>query len=122
MKTPKKAIPESKTCSKCGELKPLTDFHKDKSASTGHSSRCKICSAIAKATSTTPKKPRKPRGKPVPTMSPEQIKKSEANRAAILRLIENHRAEFNNLVYSEQVRSGLTQPGERPLEKWINLI
>lgn len=33
-------------CSKCGEVKPLTDFHKDKANKLGHSYRCKLC-AIA---------------------------------------------------------------------------
>lgn len=32
-----------KKCSKCGELKPLSDFHKDKSNPTGYYSCCKQC-------------------------------------------------------------------------------
>ena len=34
---------ESKKCSKCGELKPLTDFSKDKSKKSGNKSQCKLC-------------------------------------------------------------------------------
>ena len=30
-------------CSKCGETKPLTQFHKDKQNKLGHSYRCKTC-------------------------------------------------------------------------------
>lgn len=33
----------TRTCSKCRKRKPLTDYHKDKSASLGHRSYCKIC-------------------------------------------------------------------------------
>lgn len=52
--------------------------------------------------------------------------KQKANREAILRLINNHRAEFNSLVYSEQVRIGLITPGDRKnvgdeIPKWISL-
>lgn len=32
-----------KTCKKCNETKPLTEFFKDKSFSDGHYSRCKKC-------------------------------------------------------------------------------
>ena len=39
----------TKTCSKCGETKPLTDFYKDKSASDGHQSWCKRCVCVDNA-------------------------------------------------------------------------
>lgn len=32
-----------KTCSRCKTLKPLTDFHRTKTAADGHQSRCKVC-------------------------------------------------------------------------------
>ena len=32
-----------KTCTKCGETKPLEGFHKDRRAKDGHSSSCKPC-------------------------------------------------------------------------------
>jgi hypothetical protein len=33
----------SKRCSKCGAVKPLFDFYKDRQKSDGHSRRCKLC-------------------------------------------------------------------------------
>lgn len=39
----------TKTCSKCGETKPLTDFYKDKKASDGHQSWCKRCVSVDNA-------------------------------------------------------------------------
>lgn len=35
-----------KTCSKCGEEKPLNDFYKDKSRIDGHTYICKTCHSI----------------------------------------------------------------------------
>lgn len=34
---------DCKKCAKCGELKPLTDYHKRSSTASGLSSRCKVC-------------------------------------------------------------------------------
>ena len=34
---------ETKTCTKCGSTKPLSEFHKDKSKPDGHCPRCKEC-------------------------------------------------------------------------------
>ena len=34
---------EIKKCSKCGELKPLSDFDRDKSKKSGYKSQCKLC-------------------------------------------------------------------------------
>lgn len=39
----------AKVCSKCGEVKPITDFYKDKKASDGHQSWCKRCVSIDNA-------------------------------------------------------------------------
>lgn len=39
----------AKVCSKCGEVKPITDFYKDKKASDGHQSCCKRCVSIDNA-------------------------------------------------------------------------
>lgn len=38
-----------KSCSKCGESKPLDAFHRDKSARDGHCSRCKECACAVTA-------------------------------------------------------------------------
>lgn len=40
---------ESKECKSCGELKPLGDFHTDRSASDGKLYRCKKCISTVKA-------------------------------------------------------------------------
>jgi 5-methylcytosine-specific restriction endonuclease McrA len=34
---------ESKTCTKCGEAKPLEEFYVDRRSKTGHTSACKVC-------------------------------------------------------------------------------
>ena len=39
---------DTKRCTKCGEVKPLTEFTKDKSKRDGHSPRCKVCTANRK--------------------------------------------------------------------------
>lgn len=35
--------PSTKTCTKCGEPKPLTEFHRHPQHQDGHASRCKVC-------------------------------------------------------------------------------
>ena len=35
-----------KQCTKCGELKPLSEYHKDKTKRDGHKPRCKTCASI----------------------------------------------------------------------------
>ena len=37
-----------KTCSKCGETKPLEEFHKQAKSADGHVSHCKLCQKIIK--------------------------------------------------------------------------
>jgi hypothetical protein len=39
----KTKMPESKECKKCGETKPLTDYHKCKKSKHGVRTSCKIC-------------------------------------------------------------------------------
>ena len=36
-------LPEEKRCSKCGEVKPLTEFRKDSKRGDGHGSWCRAC-------------------------------------------------------------------------------
>jgi hypothetical protein len=36
-------MPDTKKCSKCGEIKPVGDFHRSKQDSQGRQSRCKAC-------------------------------------------------------------------------------
>lgn len=123
-----------KTCSRCLKEQPVSNFDQDKSVkSTGLRSQCKTCrSELRKTYKSKPrvKRPSKPKAakkkvtKPKPTQT--ELLKQRANREAILRLINNHRAEFNSLVYSEQVRLGVVSPGERrtvgeELPSWISL-
>jgi len=37
---------ESKTCFKCGEVKPLSEFNKNKTKKNGISTHCKVCHAV----------------------------------------------------------------------------
>jgi hypothetical protein len=37
------SIVPSKSCTRCSEMKPLTDYHKQTRAKDGHKSECKIC-------------------------------------------------------------------------------
>jgi hypothetical protein len=37
--------PSEKRCYRCKQIKPLTEFYKNKSAKDGHQNRCKACSA-----------------------------------------------------------------------------
>lgn len=39
---------ETKTCSVCGEMKPLTDFNKDRGRKDGLQYRCKVCHSLMK--------------------------------------------------------------------------
>lgn len=34
---------ETKTCTKCGETKPLSEFHKEACKKDGHRNQCKVC-------------------------------------------------------------------------------
>lgn len=50
-----------KRCSKCGEMKPLDEFHNDKWSKDGKQARCKACRKVHDATRTThDKKPTQP--------------------------------------------------------------
>ncbi len=115
-----------KTCSRCKQEQPVSNFDQDKSVkSTGLRSQCKTCrSELRKTYNTKPRSPR-PKSKPAKKYSQAQLLKQQANREAILRLINNHRAEFNSLVYSEQVRLGVITPGERrdlsEVPSWVSL-
>lgn len=40
-------IPESKTCTKCGETKPLSEYHKHAQCADGHRPDCKECHRAA---------------------------------------------------------------------------
>ena len=40
---------DTKRCTKCGEVKPLAEFTKDKSKRDGHSPWCKVCERAAVA-------------------------------------------------------------------------
>lgn len=41
--TPEPACRPTKTCTTCGETKPLTDFHRDKKSAGGRRNDCKTC-------------------------------------------------------------------------------
>lgn len=99
-----------KTCSKCGEAKFLTDFHKDKTSRDGHCYHCKQC-AIARsnkyyAEHKPPKKQRRSaKEKSDPSLFRNQKEKMSASRkkwevANKDRLLEMKRA-YNARVLNE---------------------
>lgn len=49
VKTVEEPSAPTKVCICCGEIKPITEFYKDKKATDGHQSYCKRCSAVKAA-------------------------------------------------------------------------
>lgn len=47
----------TKRCQKCGEVKPVTEFHKRSASPDGHQAWCKRCTAIATAERKASQKP-----------------------------------------------------------------
>jgi hypothetical protein len=54
----------SKACTKCGEAKPLGEFHKRTAARDGRQSACKACACAAINKINTPTRPNLPLQKP----------------------------------------------------------
>lgn len=113
-----------KKCNRCQTVKLVEEFGKDSSKKDGLRGQCRVCRAELNRLH--------PRQKPdlkvvvVPGLSAKEIERqqlrSDSHRHAILRLIQRHQAEFDKLVYSEQVRAGLINVNELPRENWVSLI
>lgn len=98
----------TKTCRKCGETKPLDEFHRNRKSRDGHQSRCKPC--MIEAASEWQAKNRQQatdnqrrRRQANPALALRDLAQAEAYRTAESRLREAHRDEFDRL-YDEELR------------------
>lgn len=83
---------ETKACSKCSVVKPLTDFYKNAKSAGGFKARCKACDAAAVA--------RKPKiGRRLDAESEKM-----ANAHALHRLVKQHPSEFFSLLAEERAK------------------
>ena len=68
---------DMKRCSKCGETRPISDFYKDKKATDGHQSWCKLCisrkSAERARKALAEKRAQKTASQPVEPETPKRI-------------------------------------------------
>lgn len=78
-----------KTCTRCGETKPVAEFHRNRTRRDGLQSRCKVCQRAA-------------------VSSDENTARSRARGRAIQRLIEAHRSEYERLYRQELAAGGDT--------------
>lgn len=98
----------TKTCSRCGEDKPLSEFYRDRSSPSGRRGACKAC--VIDTASDWQRNNRDRRAEYMREYRrnhPERVRSGrpqrEAYRAAESRLREAHRAEFDRL-YEEELR------------------
>lgn len=104
-------ITKMKQCNRCEETKPATAefFHSDKTHSDGLRSQCIICRRASDAKTRQAKRDKKAK----------LSLKSQASRHAILRLIKNHRSEFDAILKTELMVLTSKAEGE-PKSVWIN--
>lgn len=76
--------PKSKACSKCKKVQPLSEFHSHSQTRDGKSSQCRKCNS---------KRP--------PTVN--RLVRTRARGRAMYLLVENHRAEFEQLLEEQTV-------------------
>lgn len=100
-------VPEqSKICTKCGDDKPLAQYHHDSTQKSGYRSQCRDCRSRAK-------RQRRPK---------ELDPRSQINRNALLRLVHAHRVEFESYVNAETIRTLGPDAGTPvPRAAWIQL-
>ncbi len=115
-----------KLCKACGKFKAWEEYHKDRSHTDGHRSSCRLC----KAEGDRLYKLRK-QGKNDLVLAEKRAQKraldekSTANRNAMLRLIHNHRTEFEayvnaeTLLFQERQKKGASpeEPASRNI--WV---
>lgn len=110
----------TKTCTRCGETKPLTEFHRNRSAPDGRQSRCKVCVRFlvnerraakraemgdaafkAQMAEQVRRHRQTPHGK-------EMARRQEAAYSAAQRILrERHRKEFDAIYARERYERGL---------------
>jgi hypothetical protein len=91
------------TCSKCRREKLSSEFDKDATKASGFRSQCKTCRRAPVLT---------------PTQLSDQEQRQKANRNALLRLVHNHRAEFEALVNGELIRVKAESEGMSAEKAW----
>lgn len=111
----------TKTCTKCGETKPLTEFHRNRKAPDGLSWNCKECNRAQARQSAARRRAemgdevwlahqRERRRKHLATsdQSKERNRRQgQAYNAAVIELRERHRDEFEQIYARERYERGL---------------
>lgn len=111
-------------CLACHEAKPWSDFHADASRKSGKRSRCTPCVAAEKKNRDASARAKREATKAEIAAASKAEVDSRTN--ALERLAEMHPTQFAHLLYSEQVRLGVTQirvsPGDdyRPHRSWAS--
>ncbi len=114
--------PSEKTCTKCERTLPLGNFHRDSTHHDGYRSQCREC----KRNGDIEYKKRKRARIEASTIEAqkqelERVSKAKANRNAMLRLISNHRAEFDSLVSGELLRIDAAAKNDVvPKNMWVS--
>lgn len=112
-----------KRCSRCGEVKPASEFHRQRTTKTGLHSRCKQCATEATQESIERRKNEmgeeawRAYQKTVVKRSRERTGdvsnklSMKAQWAALARLRERHRAEYEQFLREERYARGLEVRG-----------
>lgn len=96
-------------CSKCKRSLPIAMFDRDSSKASGYRSQCKPCRRPATELSDQQRE-----------MSDQELRQT-VNRNALLRLVHNHRAEFESLVNGELIRLKAERDGVSVEQAWASL-
>lgn len=95
----------SKVCNKCGDEKPISEFHKDRTQKDGYKNLCKPCrSGVQKGY----------RNAAVTEETNDAAMTGEARIMAIKALIENHKQEYLVLLSRSKKKLGIKS-------KWISV-
>lgn len=108
-------LTETAVCTACHTEKPLEAFSLDKTKANGHRTQCAECRRI---------KARNARRelKQLHTQvdeSPEAVRRREAHRKAVLRLIEKNRSQFEYFVFDELEKLEAHDQSNTP--RWVSL-
>jgi hypothetical protein len=99
---------QKKTCRVCGETKPLSEYHKDRTRGDGYKARCASCMSRRNLSRT------QERQQHSKANAQRDERKSVARVVAIKRLVEAHTVEFQKLLADEYVKAGV-DPTWQPL-------
>lgn len=111
------------TCTRCNRtLEAQLHFHRDKSHPTGFRSQCRDCKSKADAEYKLRKKEREQAQTVEAQKAREEMTvRQKANRNAMLRLVSNHRSEFETLVNGELLLlEREAETGVKPKGYWIS--